>query len=43
MIKELNVRVLCDDLAPFRSLALAQHGVSYFIEIKYEDFERRIL
>ncbi len=43
MIKEINIRVLCDDLAPFRTLALAQHGVSYFVNIKYEENEKNIL
>lgn len=43
MIKGLNIKVLCDDLAPFRSLALAQHGVSYFINLKYDDFEKNLL
>ncbi|MGC9138178.1 MAG: MBL fold metallo-hydrolase [Thermoplasmata archaeon] len=43
MIRELNVKVLCDDLAPFRTLALAQHGVSYHINIRYDDFEKNIL
>lgn len=43
MIKELSLKVLCDDLAPFRSLALAQHGVSYFISVKYEEGVKNIL
>ncbi|MEL9998945.1 MAG: MBL fold metallo-hydrolase [Thermoplasmata archaeon] len=43
MIKKLNIRVLCDDLAPFRSLGLAQHGVSYFVNIKYDNDEKNLL
>ncbi|MDG6927456.1 MAG: MBL fold metallo-hydrolase [Nitrososphaerota archaeon] len=43
MIKGLNISVLCDDLAPFRTLALAQHGVSYYINLKYENGEKNML
>ncbi len=43
MIKELYLRVLSDDLAGFHSLALAQHGVSYFVKIKYDGYEKNML
>lgn len=43
MIKELNIRVLCDDLAQFHTPALAQHGVSYYVKIKYKGDEKNLL
>lgn len=43
VVKEVKIKVLCDDLAPPRGIALAQHGVSYYINLKYEGYERNIL
>ncbi len=43
MINKIKVTVLMDDSASFRTLHLAQHGVSYYIEIEYENSKKTIL
>ncbi len=43
MIRKVNVTVLMDDNASVRTLHLAQHGVSYFMEIEYENSKKTLL